>query len=55
MTQKLYAHGEKSHFVIITRKGIEKIRLDDILYFESEGRKIHVHTNEGKISFNGII
>lgn len=55
MTEKLHASIEKSHFAIFTRKGIEKINFDDILYFESEGRKIHVHTIERKISFNGSI
>jgi two-component system response regulator AgrA len=45
----------QSHFAIIKRDRIEKIKLDDILYFESEGRKVHVYTKERKVSFNGSI
>ncbi|MGI6733931.1 MAG: LytR/AlgR family response regulator transcription factor [Anaerovoracaceae bacterium] len=46
-------NDEASHFVIITRNSTEKLKADDILYFESEGRKVHVHTKERVISFNG--
>lgn len=53
MDRRLRTHHRKSHFAVITRGGTEKIELDDILYFESEGRKVHVHTKERKISFNG--
>ncbi len=55
MNKKLQINNEKSHFAIITRGRTEKIKLDDVLYFESEGRKVHVHTRGRKISFNGSI
>jgi len=55
LKKRLQINNEKSHFAIITRGGTEKIKLDDVLYFESEGRKVHVHTKERKISFNGSI
>ncbi len=48
-------NNETSHFVIITRNGTEKLKAEDILYFESEGRKVHVHTKERVVSFNGSI
>lgn len=46
-------NNQSNHFVIITRNGTEKLSADEILYFESEGRKVHVHTKERVISFNG--
>ena len=55
MEQKLQMNKEQSHFVIITRNGTEKIKSEDILYFESEGRKVHVHMKGRVISFNGSI
>jgi DNA-binding LytR/AlgR family response regulator len=50
-----HSEGEKNFFVIIKKNGIEKVKLDDILYFESQGRKINLHTKEKRISFNGSI
>jgi DNA-binding LytR/AlgR family response regulator len=55
MKQMQEENIEKSHFVVITRNGTEKLKADDILYFESEGRKVHVHTKERIISFYGSI
>jgi DNA-binding LytR/AlgR family response regulator len=46
---------EKSYFVIRRKAGIEKIKSEDILFFESEGRKINLYTKERKISFYGSI
>ena len=46
-------NNQSNHFVIITRNGTVKLSTDEILYFESEGRKVHVHTKERVISFNG--
>ncbi len=53
MKRELQMNNEKSHFVIITRSSTEKLPTEDILYFESEGRKVHVHTKERILSFNG--
>lgn len=55
MNQKLQENRKSHYFVVVTRGTIEKVQFDDILYFESEGRKIHIHTRKGTISFNGSI
>lgn len=56
MNQELLNKKPKfTYFAIITRGGMEKVKAEDILYFESEGRKVHVHTIERKITFNGSI
>ncbi|MBQ2799963.1 MAG: response regulator transcription factor [Lachnospiraceae bacterium] len=38
--RQLYTYKKGSHFL--------KISLDEVLYFEKQGRKIHIHTLEGK-------
>ncbi|GAB1476685.1 hypothetical protein MASR2M70_15210 [Bacillota bacterium] len=56
MNQELLRGNRKhTYFAVITREGMEKLKADDILYFESEGRKVHVHTKERRISFNGCM
>lgn len=55
MKQKLQKNNSNSYFGIITRGDIRKIDFDDIIFFESEGRKINVYTKYRKISFNGSI
>lgn len=44
---------KKSYLVINNKQGIYKIPLYSILYFESEKRKIHVHTEERELSYYG--
>ena len=39
--------------VVKNKQGIYKIELSDIIYFENEKRKIHIHTVDRKISFYG--
>lgn len=39
--------------VVKNKQGIYRIELSDIIYFENEKRKIHVHTADRKISFYG--
>ncbi|HZK01925.1 MAG TPA: LytTR family DNA-binding domain-containing protein [Anaerovoracaceae bacterium] len=55
MNKELQQNKMDGYFAVITKSGIEKVKCDDILYFESEGRKIHIHTKGRKISFNGSI
>ncbi|NBI63320.1 DNA-binding response regulator [Clostridiales bacterium] len=40
-------------FVVKSKRGIQRIPLNRILYFEKEKRKIHLHTLVGKHSFYG--
>lgn len=44
---------KKSYLVISNKQGIYKIPLYTILCFESEKRKIHVYTQERKLSYYG--
>ena len=39
--------------VVKNKQGIYKIELSDIIYFENEKRKIHIHPVDRKISFYG--
>lgn len=55
MNQKLQRYAKGHCFVVVTRDTIEKLQFDEILYFESEGRKVHIHTKGNIISFNGSI
>ena len=50
--EQLYPE-KKQYFVVITKQGTTKIKIEDILYFEKELRRIHVHTTEGILSFYG--
>lgn len=47
--------GDEGFLVIVRRNVIEKLCFDDILFFESQGRKIHVHTGEDMVCFNGSL
>lgn len=38
-------------FVVVNKKGIERIPMDEILYFEKEKRKVHLHTQTERRSF----
>ncbi len=53
MKQNLHTNELKACFGIIKRGDIRKLDLDDIVFFESEGRKINVYTNNCKDSYNG--
>lgn len=44
---------KKQYFAVVTKQGTTKIKMDDILYFEKDLRRIHVHTTEGIYSFYG--
>ncbi len=43
--------NRKQHFIIVTRKGITKLKTDNINYFEKDLRLVHVHTDGGIYSF----
>ncbi|MGI6727633.1 MAG: LytR/AlgR family response regulator transcription factor [Anaerovoracaceae bacterium] len=43
----------KQYFAVVTKKGIIKLKMCDILYFEKELRRIHVHTLQNVYSFYG--
>ncbi|MDD2483871.1 MAG: LytTR family DNA-binding domain-containing protein [Eubacteriales bacterium] len=43
----------KEYFAVITKQGTTKVRMEDIVYFEKELRKIHLHTEEDVLSFYG--
>lgn len=55
MVKSNHGNRERNFFVIIKKNGIEKIKFDDILYFESEGRKNNLYTKKKRITFNGSI
>lgn len=42
---------KKYEFVLSNKQGVQKIMLSQILYFEKEKRKIHVHTSNGIVSY----
>lgn len=44
---------EVSMLAITNKQGVHKISFSEILYFESERRRIHLYTAEDKISFYG--
>lgn len=44
---------DRDFIMIIRRDVIEKLCFDDILFFESQGRKVYVHTQEKVVGFNG--
>ncbi len=46
---------EQDCFVVVRRNVIVKLNFDDILFFESQGRKIHVHTADDEQCFNGSL
>lgn len=37
---------KKSVFIVMNKRGIQKINLNDILYFEKDKRKMHIHTRK---------
>ena len=43
----------KEYFAVVTKQGTTRIRMADILYFEKELRRIHVHTADEVYSFYG--
>lgn len=43
------------YFSISNESGITKVKLDDILFFESDLKTIHLHTLTDKLSFRGTI
>ena len=43
----------RDFIMIIRRNVIEKLCFDDILFFESQGRKVCVHTREKEVDFYG--
>ena len=43
----------KEFFAVVTKQGTTRLRMEDILYFEKELRRIHVHTTDGVYSFYG--
>ena len=40
-------------FVVVNKKGAQKLSFNEILFFEKEKRKIHVHTTKDVITFYG--
>ena len=46
-------HTSKRVFNYTVSKHIHRLDYGDILYFESENRKIHIHTKKGKKTFYG--
>lgn len=44
---------KRDSFVIANKKGVQKLRLNEILFFEKEKRKIHVHTTDNVITYYG--
>lgn len=40
-------------FAVVSKKGIERIPMDQILYFEKEKRKVHLHTQTKRCTFYG--
>lgn len=43
----------EKYFVVITKQGTTKLMIEDILFFEKELRRIHVHTVHGRYSYYG--
>ena len=43
----------KPFFAVTTKCGTKRLRTSEILYFERDLRKIHVHTTEGIFSYYG--
>lgn len=50
--EKLELTGQPG-FIVKNKKGIQKINLNEILYFEKEKRKIHVHTEADIVTYYG--
>lgn len=44
---------KKDSFTVTSKKGVQKLRLNEILYFEKEKRKIHIHTVKDVITYYG--
>ncbi|MCI9597645.1 MAG: LytTR family transcriptional regulator [Firmicutes bacterium] len=42
-----------TEFAVVTKKGIERIPMDQILYFEKEKRKVHLYTPTQRCTFYG--
>lgn len=51
-TKKLYDLKQRT-FVVSNKQGIHNIPLNEILYFENERRRVHVHTTNNEIVFYG--
>ena len=43
----------RREFIVSNKQGVQKVPLDQILYFEKEKRKIHVQTTEGVLTYYG--
>ncbi len=43
----------KEFFAVITKQGTTRVRMEDIIYFEKELRRIHLHTKDDVLSFYG--
>lgn len=46
-------YQQKRYFFVITKQGMTKIKMDNILYFEKDLRRINVHTTDGVCSYYG--
>ncbi|MCQ4636766.1 LytTR family DNA-binding domain-containing protein [Anaerovorax odorimutans] len=44
---------KKDSFAVTSKKGVQKLGLNEILYFEKEKRKIHIHTVKDVITYYG--
>lgn len=40
-------------FAVVSKKGVERIPMNQILYFEKEKRKVHLHTQTERCTFYG--
>ena len=45
--------AKKDEFVVVNKKGALKLGLNEILFFEKEKRKIHIHTTMDVITYYG--